>query len=299
MLKKFLIIFIIIFVPIFSLPVFASNSDIGILENTIFGYDYPNDSDSKRIERLEKHLYGEKKSGNISKRVSDIKNDIGYSAPQNLQSTPSIPQINDKLYSQMNQKPNTKPVEKTALKEDASVEYPMVDKMEQALFNTKYKNEDIYSRLNRLEMKVYNRTTNDDLNTRVDRLASVIAPSRNNNNSYDSMYSSSDMDSYYSNSGLEPINDQSMPFQLAALEEDLLKNSYMNDNNSNRLGRLEQKLFKRNFPNDSDITRLQRVMVAYDAKKNSYKYENNRKMQNMATVSQIGGILLMILAILL
>ena len=73
----------------------------------------------------------------------------------------------------------------------------------------------------------------------------------------------------------------------------------MNDNNANRLNRLEQKLFNRSFPNDADITRLQRIMVAYDAKKNSYKYENNRKMQNMATVSQIGGILLMILAILL
>ena len=63
--------------------------------------------------------------------------------------------------------------------------------------------------------------------------------------------------------------------------------------------KLEKKLFKKTFDSDSDVSRLQRIMVAYDAKKDSYKYENNKKMQNMATVSQLGGILLMILAILL
>ena len=107
------------------------------------------------------------------------------------------------------------------------------------------------------------------------------------------------MNSYYSQSGLAPVNDQTLVFQLAVLEQDLLKNNYENDNISNRLSRLENKLFNRTFPTDNDINRLQRVMVAYDAKKNSYKYENNRRMQNMATFSQIGGILLMILAILL
>ena len=98
---------------------------------------------------------------------------------------------------------------------------------------------------------------------------------------------------------METIDDQTMPFQLAVLEQELLRGNYTNDNISNRLSRLEQKLFKRTFTTDSDINRLQRIMVAYEAKKDSYKYENNRKMQNVATMSQIGGILLMILAILL
>ena len=107
------------------------------------------------------------------------------------------------------------------------------------------------------------------------------------------------MDNYYANSGLEPINNQSIPFQLSALEQDILRNDYANDNISSRLTRLEQKLFKRTFTSDNDITRLQRIMVAYDAKRNSSRYDNNRAMQNMATASQIGGLLLMILAILL
>ena len=172
--------------------------------------------------------------------------------------------------------------------------------MEEEIFNTTYKNENIYSRLNRLEEKVFNKTSSEDLNSRVDKLASVIRPkTKKMSNQYAYDYSSDDLNNYYNNNGFEPVNDQSMPFQLAALEEDLLRNAYNNDNTSNRLSRLEQKLFNRTFVSDSDVTRLQRIMVAYDAKKNSYKYENNRKMQNMATMSQIGGILLMILAILL
>ena len=79
----------------------------------------------------------------------------------------------------------------------------------------------------------------------------------------------------------------------------MLRNDYQNENITERLSRLENKLFKKTFDSDSDISRLQRIMVAYDAKKDSYKYDNNKKMQNMATVSQLGGILLMILAILL
>ena len=107
------------------------------------------------------------------------------------------------------------------------------------------------------------------------------------------------MNNYYQNSGLEPVNNNSLPFQLSALEQGILNSDFQNDNISNRLTRLEQTMFNRTFNTDSDVTRLQRIMVAYDAKKNSYKYDNNRAMQNVAAISQFGGILLMILAMLL
>ena len=43
-------------------------------------------------------------------------------------------------------------------------------------------------------------------------------------------YDSADMDSYYAQSGLTPITDQNVVFQLAVLEQDLLKGNYTNDN---------------------------------------------------------------------
>lgn len=259
------------------------------IENNVFGYEYNTDTDIKRIERIEEHLYGQKKTGTLQKRLEHVQNDAGLNLDDKKAKF-----NNDKTLNSMQ---NTNLPD---LKEDATVEYPMVDKIEQELFNTCYKKENIYTRLNRLEEKVFGKTSNEDLNTRVDKLASVIRPKKQmmpQSQNYN--YTSNEMNDYYNNSGLETVNDQSVPFQLAALEEDLLRSSYTNDNISNRLNRLEQKLFNRTFSSDTDITRLQRIMVAYDAKKNSYKYENNRKMQNMATATQIGGILLMILAMLL
>ncbi len=259
------------------------------IENNMFGYDYSNDVDIKRIERIEEHLYGQKKSGTVQKRLDNIQNDAGL----------ELNQTNNKIDNNKDHK-TLSSANIQDLKEDATVEYPMVDKIEQELFNTDYKKENIYTRLNRLEEKVFGKTSNEDLNTRVEKLSSVVRPKKQmlaQSPNYN--YSQNDINNYYNNSGLETVNDQSVPFQLAALEEDLLKSAYMNDNIANRLNRLEQKLFNRTFSSDTDITRLQRIMVAYDAKKNSYKYENNRKMQNMATATQIGGILLMILAMLL
>lgn len=290
--KKFiLLILCIVFFPLVSLAEISALSD---LENSLLGSEYKNDSDIQRVERLEQHLYGSKKSGNLQTRIKNIKNDTGYSDP--------VKEVPKQIPRQNNLKNNISSAlndELLNMKEDASVDYPIVDKMEEEVFKTTYKNESIYKRLDRLEGKVFNKTSKASLNERVDKLSAVISPMKRTAKMPDYNYDSADMDSYYAQSGLTPITDQNVVFQLAVLEQDLLKGNYTNDNISNRLSRLENALFNRTFPTDNDISRLQRVMVAYDAKKNSYKYENNRKMQNVATFSQIGGILLMILAILL
>ncbi len=278
----------------------SANSNISAIETSIFGYDYPNENESKRIERIEEYLYGAKKSGNTTRRLETIQNDIGYvSEQEKIQQETEIKQ--KQLIKAQQEEKKAREKDLLTVKEDATVEYPMVDKMEQELFKTTYKNENIYARLNRLEQQVFNKTSDEALNERVDKLSAVIRPKNSQKREPfgNTNFNSEDMDNYYRTSGLEPVNDSSIPFQLAVLEQDLLNNEYSTDNTANRLNRLEQKLFKRSFATDTDITRLQRIMVAYDAKKNSYKYENNRKMQNLAAATQLGGILLMILAILL
>lgn len=268
---------------IFSLSVIGSTVNgelITEIETNIFGYDYSTEPEITRLERIEKQLYGEKRKGNISQRLKNIQDDTGFTIVKEVQK------------QQQTNTQSTLP----QLKEDSSVEYPIVDKLEEEVFKTTYKNENIYSRLDRLETKIFNQTNNDSLNNRVDKLASVINPKKQIKKE-EPIYN--DLNNYYRNNGLEPISDQSVPFQLATLEQNILKNDYMNDNISTRLNRLEKEMFSRTFQNDNDVVRLQRIMVAYDAKQDSYKYENNRKMQKMATASQLGGILLMILAMLL
>ena len=265
----------------------ASNPALDSLEMTIYGYDYKNETDTKRIERLESYLYGNKRSGNITKRIENIQNDIGYVKPENIKKENNQNSLKNNLKNEL-----------TNIKEDESVEYPMVDRIEEELFKTNYKTENIYSRLDRLEKQVFNKTSNEPLMDRVDNLASVVLPKKSFSRKEED-FSQQELDKYYRNNGLQEIDNQTLPFQLAVLEQDLLKNNYENDNISNRLNRIENKLFNRTFSSDTDITRLQRILVAYDAKQKSHKYENNRKMQNMATASQIGGILLMILAMIL
>lgn len=265
----------------------ASNPALDSLEITIYGYDYKNETDTKRIERLESYLYGNKRSGNITKRIENIQNDIGYVKPENIKKENNQNSLKNNLKNEL-----------TNIKEDASVEYPIVDRIEEELFKTNYKTENIYSRLDRLEKQVFNKTSNEPLMDRVDNLASVVLPKKSFSRKEED-FSQQELDKYYRNNGLQEIDNQTLPFQLAVLEQDLLKNNYENDNISNRLNRIENKLFNRTFSSDTDITRLQRILVAYDAKQKSHKYENNRKMQNMATASQIGGILLMILAMIL
>ena len=294
--KLILILLIVITVPNIAEAKSIKLEQIGSVETALFGYDYKGEDDTKRIERIESYLYGQKKTGNIQRRLTDIQNDIGYNSA--VKDANNNENASNEAIGKTNTYRNDKDVNK--LKEDSSVNYPIVDKMEQEIFKTTYKTEDIYNRLNRLEEKVFTRTSDAPLSDRVDKLSSVIMPKKSFKNSLPKFnYTSDELEEYYSNSGLDPINDNSLPFQLSALEEDLLKNNFESDNIANRLTRLEKKLFKKTFENDSDISRLQRIMVAYDAKKNSFKYDNNRTMQNMATISQVGGILLMILAILL
>ena len=256
-----------------------TNEIINAIETSMFGYTFEAENENTRLNRIEKHLYGEKKKGDVNQRLKLIQDDTGFTVTKKIEK--------NKIQQEIPQ-----------LKEDSTVEYPMVDKLEEEVFKTTYKQENIYKRLDRLETQMFNKTSNESLNNRVDKLASIIKPQKQvANNDYERQRN--EPNNYYRNNGLEPVNDDSIPFQLATLEEKILKCDYMNDNISNRLSRLEKELFSRTFPNDNDATRLQRIMVTYDAKQNSYKYDNNRKMQNMATASQIGGILLMILAMIL
>ena len=280
--KKIILLILIIstFTSIYVEAKTDTNEIITSIETTMFGYDFNSETEAARLDRIEKHLYGEKKKGNIQTRLKDIQDDTGFTVAKK--------QLQKNVENKITQD----------LKEDSTVEYPMVDKLEEEVFKTTYKNENIYKRLDRLETQIFNQTNNDSLNNRVDKLASVINPKKQIKRQ-EEYTTNNDLNNYYRNNGLEPVNNDSVPFQLAALEQNILKKDYMNENISTRLSRLEKEMFSRTFQNDSDVIRLQRIMVAYDAKQDSYKYENNRKMQNMATASQIGGILLMILAMIL
>ncbi len=290
--KYFLTLFLIFTLCMNAFAAINTKEALSMIENNIFGYEYKNESDEKRIERIETNIYGEKKSGGIQKRLEAIQADSGimFEEPK-----PVANNVSSDKKRQQDKKNN----ELKNMKEDSSVDYPIVDLMEEEIFHTSYKQENIYDRLSRLEKSVFNNTSDEDLNTRVDKLAGVIKPSKVKAPVFEQNYTEKQLDDYYNANGFETVNNKTLPFQLSALEEDLLRKSYSEENNARRLSRLEQKLFNRTFPNDADTSRMQRIKVAYEAKQNSYRYESNRRMQNVATATQFGSILLMILAMLL
>ena len=296
--KIILLIVCIVFLP---LSVMADNSVLNSIENTVFGIEYKKETDLQRVERIERYLYGSKKTGNLQARIKTIQDDIGYSEPvvqKPKQQQQSQPQAQKPADVKNNMAPSVSN-EVMNMKEDASVDYPIVDKMEQEVFKTTYKNENIYKRLDRLEEQVFKKKSNASLNDRVNKLADVIKPVKTARMPEQTSYNDPYADFFQDQNNIGKVNDQSMVFHLAALEQELLNANYSNDNISSRLSRLEQKLFNKTYTSDSDTARMQRLLVAYNAKRSSYKYDSNHKMQNMATMSQIGGILLMILAMLL
>lgn len=287
------ILLLVLMMLITTLHCFAANThSISELESNIFGFEYTNEADSKRIERLEEHLYGEAKKGSLDKRIENIQNDIGYI---NKEEIIKAEQIKKELEEK--KKEEKRLAELKSIKEDASVEYPIVDKIEETVFNQNYKDDDIYVRLDRLEAKIFNKKNETTpLNERVNKLATIVLPRQIEEEPQ--LANKAQMTEIYNN-GIPNHNNQSIPFQLAVLEQNMLNNTFNNDHITNRLARLENELFNRTFANDTDLERLQRIMVTYEAKQNSYKYEHNKKMQKVATASQFGGILLMILAMLL
>lgn len=305
---KLLIILIICMFSNVCIAALPNNQQLSTIEKQVFGYDYPNDTEVKRLDRVENYLYGKTSANTAIIRLKKINNDLGVAEPSTLTKNNS------------NITPKGKNKEMAYTQEDPSVNYPIVDKIEQKVLNKIYKGENIYARLSRLEKKVYNQPSNDSLSNRVNNLRLSVLDSVDENYT-----ASSDGNDYVfeenSDSDNTPkSNDKISKFdgkddfvyanprkskqdyfnmELNSIEKILLKESYENEPIKSRLSRLESQVFQRNFPNDIENDRLDRIAAAVTAKKTSVQYDNNKLMKRLTTGAQVGSILLMILAIIL
>ena len=88
-------------------------------------------------------------------------------------------------------------------------------------------------------------------------------------------------------------------YKLSLLEQRLLKNTFVDETNNDRLARLENVVFDTQFYNDDEHERLDRLETALKAKKSSPKYDSNKFQQGLSTAMQIGAMVLMVLAFIL
>lgn len=321
-----------ILICIFSLLVFGGKCKaqsqfspaLTKMETSLFGIDYSNQSDDIRLKRIEEVVYGNISSSSISQRVDKLTKDLSA----------------DVIDQKMKPKRDSFEEDDNHLKEnipkaDSNINYPIVNELEKTVFNKEFKTNEINQRISNLEQKVFKKTYNDDLNSRVERLKMAVLPDRvaadntntdedditscipNNSNiqvpvprndSSDSLDDDFGSQNYATptprynsqNSVLDNYQGNSdIAIPLAALEKRVLKKTFPDDTLSNRLTRLELNVFHSTFTDDDEQTRLDRIASAYQAKKTSSKYDNNKFSQHAATAMQVGAILLLILAAVL
>lgn len=138
------------------------------LETKFFAHDYQKQDEETRIARLEQFVFGESKCGPADKRLLAIK-----------QAVPTFTEIPDQAIHKFAQTSADetrvkRPVSGSALSAASpaqSSDYPSVTDLEKRLIGRTFAGDGIQSRLDRLEMKAFGKTTNtNDLAERVESL---------------------------------------------------------------------------------------------------------------------------------
>ncbi|CAN5260078.1 hypothetical protein BH11CYA1_BH11CYA1_01890 [soil metagenome] len=169
----------------FANPSLASvSADVRLdqLEVKFFKHTFPKDEEAVRLERLEKMIFGEARTGVSETRLKNLADTV-----PNLGAA-TAEDAADKSESSSSGKPTTRPVNNSDSDLDLSEErsksnkpgaqvlsgeskYPAVTALEQSIFKRDYASDPVAARLNRLETKVFGQPSKfTDLSERVDAL---------------------------------------------------------------------------------------------------------------------------------
>ena len=283
-----------------SFEVYASSNESTItkIENDIYGFDFSKDSLKNRAARLEKTIYGQASTGDLNKRIKKLSADISADVI-GLE----IPPVEDTF------------AEEEKLAEDSSVNYPVVDEIEQKIFNQTYKNRDFHSRIVAIERKLFGKIYDvEDYSTRMDRIKAEVMPDRLvQEKQDDSVYIPGSR--YYDDNALSSSdigglggNRFGMPFGQRNYSRPYVNYGDMtggaavpqsSTNLSDELAQLEYETFGTSFAEDNTTSRIKRLNSANKAQKSSSRYDSYKFSQRMSTAMEIGAMILMILAMVL
>jgi len=286
------------------------------IENSFYGIDYSEETDEKRLERLEETVYGKSQKGELKTRIDKLKEDISAELiGKEIEAKEDTYADNTPKTSYTDSLGNRQEI----YKEDSNISYPVVDTMENIVFKKQFKTSDINNRLTKLEAEVYNQTFNtDDLYTRVDRLKKTLLIEENPQlANFEDVFGDTDTPKYEDYENYTPkyprenqltgsnsrdfsqVSESDLNLAIEKLEKTILKRKYKNDDNNTRLSRIENKMFSTDYEEDDTNTRLNRIATAYQAQKSSKKYMGFDLQEKLSTVMQIGMTVLFILAMVL
>ena len=247
-----------------------TKTKIELIEKEINTFSGNTQNNEDRLKNAEMYVFGVQKSGSINKRMDELSKVLGLSFTQD----------------------NNIQEEKHETTNEEKTNYPAIDKIEKQVFGKTYEKENIYTRLDRLERKILGKTTANSLNERVSFLQEKTKQKINKNyDSYTENNYNSDDYNYYSSKAGNP--------EISIMEKKLLGKNYDNENLENRLSRLEMKLFGKTFDTEREDVRTERLKSVYKAAKSGTEYKVNKFAKYAFAGAQIGGILLLILAMIL
>lgn len=299
----------------------TTQATLNKLEDSLFGFQYNDENDLTRLDRIETSVYGAPSKLSQAQRIAKLRKDLSADLI-GQEITPREDTFAEDSDYWVDNPP----------KEASNITYPAVDELEKLVFNKTFPKDDITKRLSNLEKKTFNKTYNDDLNTRTERLKAELKPQSFMDNSIaqssNAFYDQNDVvplggdfhmnkymqhdpydysafnarqralaDEYDNNAPL--FNREPKKASLSTVEKKLMKQNFNDDTMENRLARVEQYMFGTVFGGDDQQTRLNRISSAYNAEKSAGKYDSNSFARNMTTGVQIGMLILMVLACIL
>lgn len=265
MIKKLLLTLLIL--NIFTVTSLAMTNEEFLLkaETELYDTEFSFEPYNLRLNRIEKTVLGKNLLNKpISSRISNLKNIFKHTEIIK----PQYPKLVEIQPTGMDEK------------------YPIVDNIEQKVFGKIYLNENIYTRLTRLEQKLFNQSFTDALTDRVNRLKTIVLnyqpPSLKHKKSFDTF---------------SLANSDFLQKELYNMEMKVYGNSYTKDTTQARLNRLENHFFSTTSTNMKDEDRLDRLAAVVDAKENqpaSDALVKASRASRWATVAGIAGMVIMV-----
>lgn len=274
--------------------------NLALIENHIFGYESANLSEQERLNNIEKFVYGATQNNSVQDRLANLNSDLGVDVNSNS-STTYAGESDGHNYQDYANEPT-----------DSTAQYPVVDNIEEAILQQTYKTENIYKRLDRLEKKVYGKVSTGSLSERVEKLSTLVSPITPKQKSYDDYMANNDEYNYFSPSTNgnpmsmsgsnyipETLPSAAKSEALLTLEQNILGKTYIADSTSRRLSRLEKRMLNKDFASEPDEFRIERLATVANAQQSSQTFGESKLMQHLSTGIQIGGMILMFLAMIL
>ena len=258
----------------------AAEEQLSKIENSIWGFSYDKDTNAQRLSRIENNVLGSTNSSlSVDERIKRLNAALGFEPLED----------------------SKKQAYELDSREAHDISYPQIDALEEQIFQSTYKHENIYKRLERLEKKIFGSIQEGNLASRTDKLKAYIKKDvvAQNPNYYNQKpyQPTQDIESYMASQSKYDASD--IHIQLAGLESAVFSKTYSQDPVGLRLNRLERKIFQRDFSSDDEFLRLQRLQAAANAQTTAKFYESNKMQKYTSTGLQIGSLILMILALIL